>query len=119
MVEKDDVKALKVFLIRVLAAFVFTLFVFNTNAQEKPKKINYAKEGYVKAKVIKYEVDGCGYLLQLEDKKKTKLAPTKLTDEMTKHGRKVWVKYTPVKKPLMSTCMAGTQIEVIDIQKRK
>jgi len=106
------------FRLTALITLVFTLFVFTAGAQEKAKKINYSKEGYVKARVIKYDVDGCGYLLQLEDKKKTKLAPTKLNDEMIKHGRKVWVKYTPVKKPLMSTCMAGQQVEVIDIRRR-
>lgn len=103
----------------VTLSFLFSLLSVNSPAQEKPQKINYAKEGYVKAKVIKYDVDGCGFLLELADKKKTKLLPTKLSDEMIKHGRKVWVKYTPVKKPLMGTCMAGTQVEIIDIKRRK
>lgn len=102
-----------------LIAFVFSLFAFNCHAQEKAKKINYAKEGYVKAKVIKYEVDGCGYLIELTDKAKTKLAPDKLEDKLKKNGQKIWIKYVPAKKQLMGTCMAGKQVEVADIQKRK
>ena len=88
-------------------------------AQKKQPHVNYAKEGYVKAKVIKYEVESCGYLLQLGDKKKTKLAPDKLPDDFKKHNMKVWVKYVPVKKPMMGTCMAGQQSEIQAICPRK
>lgn len=103
----------------LILTFVFSLFVVNSSAQEKPKKINYTKEGYVKAKVIKYEVDGCGFLVELADKQKTKLMPDKLNDKLKKNNQKVWIKYTLPKKQLMSTCMAGQAIEVTDICKRK
>lgn len=101
-----------------LITLLFSIQAFNAHSQEKPKKINYLKEGYVKAKVIKYPVDGCGLLIELPDKEKTKLAPDKLPDHLKKHNRKVWLKYALVKKPLMNTCMAGKQVEVIDIRKR-
>lgn len=101
-----------------LITLLFSLLTFKGHGQEKAKKINYLKEGYVKAKIIKYPVDGCGLLIELPDKEKTKLAPDKLPDNLKKHNRKIWVKYALVKKPLMSTCMAGKQIEVIDIRKR-
>jgi len=97
---------------------VFTLCTFTISAQTA-KKINYAKEGYVKAKVIKYEVESCGFLIELGDKEKTKLMPDKLADEFKKKNLKVWVKYTLAKKQLPGTCMAGKQSEIIDIKKRK
>lgn len=71
------------------------------------------------ARVIKYEVEACGYLLELPDAKKSKLAPDKLPDELKKDNQKVWVKYTPLKKQLMGVCMAGTQVEIVDIKARK
>ena len=103
--------------------FVFTLLLFTTHAQEKTgssaKKINYAKEGYVKAKIIKYEVESCGFLIELADKEKTKLSPDKLAEDFKKNNLKVWVKFVPVKKQMMGTCMAGKQCEMVDIRRRK
>ena len=107
------------FRIACLFTFVFTLLMFTTNAQEKGKKINYAKEGYVKARVIKYEVESCGFLIELTDKEKTKLSPDKLEEGLKKNNLKIWIKYTLSKKQLMGTCMAGKQCEVIDIRRRK
>ena len=101
-----------------LLTLVFTLFTFGVTAQTA-KKINYPKEGYVKAKVIKYEVENCGFLIELTDKEKTKLMPDKLTDEFKKNNQKIWVKYLVAKKQMMSNCMAGKQSEIIDIKKRK
>lgn len=91
----------------------------NLVGQNKSTKINFAKEGYVKAKVIKYEVENCGYLLELANKDKTKIAPDKLDEAFKKHGMKVWVKYTLSKKQNMSTCMVGKQAEIADVRKRK
>ena len=89
------------------------------SCQPKGRQTDYAKEGYVKAKVIKYEVESCGYLLELADEQKSKLAPDKLPEELKKDNQAVWLKYTPVKKQMMGTCMAGTQVQVVDIKKRK
>ncbi len=96
----------------------FSLITLNINAQEKPRKINYKKEGYIKAQIINYNVDGCGFLIELCDKKKSKFAPEKLADNLKKDKQKIWIKYTLAKKQPMSTCMAGKLIEVLDIQKR-
>lgn len=106
------------FRIIALLTIAFLLLTFKTNAQVKSKKINYAKEGFTKATVIHYNVENCGFLIQLGDKTKTKLAPEKLADEFKKDKQKVWIKYTLVKKQPVSTCMAGKLIEILDIQKR-
>ncbi len=102
-----------------LFTLVFVLFSLETIAQEKKHKINYEKEGYVKALVIKYEVESCGYLIELDNREKTKIAPYKLPDEFKKDKEKVWIKYTLAKKQLPSTCMAGKQADIEDIKKRK
>ena len=106
---------------RIIALFtiVFSLITFKANAQEKKQKINYEQEGYVKAIIIQYKVEGCGYLIELTDKAKTKIAPDKLADEFKKNKKKIWVKYTLAKKQPMSTCMAGKLAEIIDVKKRR
>ncbi len=87
-----------------------------TKTSATQPKIDFEKNGYVKASVINYEVDGCGFLIQLEDGKKLQAA--NLSSEYRKDKLPVWVKYTP-KKGGMSVCMAGQMIELSDIQLRK
>lgn len=82
----------------------------------KSTKIDYAAQGYTKAIVIKYEVESCGYLLQLDDE--NKLMPQELTEEFKKDGLQVWIKYEILKKQPMTTCMAGKSIKLTDIKKR-
>jgi hypothetical protein len=102
------------------SCLILTLFaLMAASCQNKTPGTDYAKEGYAKAVVIKYEVESCGYLLQLADEKKSLLAPDKLPDELKKDKQKVWVKYAPLKKQMMGTCMAGTQVAVADIRIRK
>lgn len=78
--------------------------------------MDFAAEGYLKATVIYYEVDACKYVLQLEDAKK--LEPVNLKEEFKKDQLPVWIKYLP-KKNTVSICMAGTIVELTDIQLRK
>ena len=73
-------------------------------------------EGYTKATMVYFSVDGCNYLLQLEDNKK--LEATNLPLEFKKEGLHVWIKYT-AKKGAVSTCQAGQVVELADIQLRK
>ena len=94
---------------------VFAVLIIQTSCAQK----KYAQEGYVAATVIDYKVDGCKFLLELNDKEKTKLSPDKLPDELKKDKQKIWVKYSVAKKQMFSICMAGKQIDVLDIQKRK
>ena len=77
---------------------------------------DFPAEGYVKATVIHYELDGCGYLLQLEDGKK--LEPDALPESFRKENTLVWIKYE-IRKGATSICMAGIMVTVADIQIRK
>lgn len=82
------------------------------------KTSNTAKEipeGAVKAEVRKYDVDGCGYMLFLEDGKK--LNPDNLPEEFKKEGLKVWIVYG-IKKDAMSICMAGDNVRISRITLR-
>ena len=63
-------------------------------------------------------LDGCGWMIQLDNQ--TKLNPTNLDDFTItlKTNKKVNFTYTE-NKDLMSTCMAGTIIDLICIRNQK
>ena len=80
------------------------------------QKRDFEKEGYVKATVINYTLDGCTFLLKLSDDKK--LEPTNLPTEFKKDQLAVWIKYS-MKKGGVSICMAGQVVDLSDTQIRK
>lgn len=79
-------------------------------------QMDFEKEGYSKATIVNYQVDGCTFILQLADGKK--LQPYNLSDEFKKDQFAVWIKYVP-KKNVFNSCMAGQVVELSDIQIRK
>ena len=111
----------------LIALFLFTSYFFfsschckkkataETKTVELPKR-DFEKEGYTKATVIIFDIDGCKYMLQLEDQKK--LEAVNLSADFQKENLAVWIKYT-IKKGAMSICQAGQIIELADIQLRK
>lgn len=76
--------------------------------------VDYAGQGYVKAMIIDYELDGCKYMIQLEDKKK--LEPDFVKSDFQKDSLLVWVKYKHDER--LSICMAGETVVVTDMVKR-
>ncbi|GAB4148309.1 MAG: hypothetical protein Fur0041_21970 [Bacteroidia bacterium] len=76
--------------------------------------VDYAANGYTKALVIFYELDGCNYMIMLENQKK--LEPDYLDPKFQKDSLPVWIKYDNDER--MSVCMAGETIKVIDIRNR-
>ncbi len=68
------------------------------------------------ATVINYTVDGCSWLLILEDG--TKLQPENLAPEFQKNNLKVWISYE-LKKGGSSICMTGKMVTLASIQLRK
>ena len=74
------------------------------------------KQGYVKAMVLSYEVDGCTYMLELSSDK-SKLEPDGLQPEFQKDSLPVWIKYKAA-PDRMSICMAGATIDLLEIKKR-
>jgi hypothetical protein len=95
---------------------VLIVILLLAGCKARQKAADYEAQGYVKATVIKYEVESCGYLLQLASEEK--LAPQQLDDSFKKDGLAVWVKYAPLKKQPMSTCMAGKAVTIMDIKKQ-
>ncbi len=116
----------KIFHLLLSVFFIYSLVAFSSCCGKKKAvdtktvtpevKKDFEKEGYVKATVINYEVDGCSFLIQLEDGKK--LDPSGLAADFRKDQLAVWIKYIP-KKGGVSVCMAGQMIDVADIQLRK
>jgi hypothetical protein len=95
---------------------VLIVLVLLTGCKARQKAPDYEAQGYVKATVIKYEVESCGYLLQLAGEEK--LAPQQLDESFKKDGLAVWVKYTLLKKQPMTTCMAGKAVAITAIKKQ-
>jgi hypothetical protein len=77
------------------------------------KSSNFAD--YIKATVIEWKVDGCDWMLELDEP--NKIQPINLSNDFKKDGLKVWIKYS-VEKGAVSTCMAGQIVKLVDIQKR-
>ncbi len=73
------------------------------------------KEGYTKATVVYSTVDGCNWLLQIENEKKVE--PINLKEEFKKDKLKVWIKYV-IKKGAVGICMAGEIVTLTEIELR-
>jgi hypothetical protein len=89
----------------------------------KPVTPDPLKEGFVKATVLKYEVESCGYILVLDGKTKKdpkiKLQPENMDVKFKKNKLKVWVKYVMPKVQPMTTCMAGQVVKIEEMKIRK
>jgi hypothetical protein len=81
-----------------------------------PADTEHIFKGYQKATIIDYTVDGCKWMLQLEDGKK--LQPLELKPEFQKDQLKVWVMYE-IKKGAVGICMAGEIVNITNIELRK
>jgi hypothetical protein len=90
--------------------------IFLMKGDRHKKESQRSWEGYEKATVISYEVDGCTWMLDLEDGKK--LQPAELKPEFQKDRLDVWIKYE-IKKGAVGICMAGTMINLVEIELRK
>ena len=96
-------------------ALILALCIISCKTAKKSTLRNFEASGFVRAEIKKFEVDGCGFMLFLNEKEK--LNPDVLPVPFQKEGQKVWVKYE-VKKPVMSTCMAGKNIHILEIEIR-
>jgi hypothetical protein len=104
----------------ISAILLFFFFSCRTQKQSDSSKSEVKdaallQEGFVKAEIRSYDVDGCGFLIFLEDEKK--LNPLNLGDEYKKEGLKVWIRYT-IKKGVMTTCMSGEVVNILELQLR-
>lgn len=90
------------------------LFICACKSKEKQPAVDYAQQGYTKATVRDYQLDGCRYMIFLDETRK--LEPDALPEDMKRDSLAVWVKYQS--DPRMSVCMAGEPVKIIDIKKR-
>src|SRR3972149_5569638 len=74
---------------------------------------DYEKEKFIRAMVVDMTgLDGCQFLLSLEDGKK--LEPINLEPAYKKDKLPVWIRYID-SKDAMSICMAARMVRIIDI----
>lgn len=109
------------YLLYILFVFISSLGIISccyskkassaANTAKKQDIPDYEKNGYARATVIKYEVDGCGYLLQLGSGKK--LEVLNLPEELKQEKKEVWIKYE-LDRNAASICMAGDIIKLTD-----
>lgn len=71
--------------------------------------------GFTKATIINSSLDGCTWLMELEDGKK--LEPVNLKEDFKKEGLKVWVQYQHYEN--YSFCMAGEMVTITAIELRE
>ncbi len=100
----------------IFLVIVTIQFLFSCKNKNIPIR-NYENEGFVKAEIIKYEVESCGYLIKLEDN--LLLSPEILSEDFKKDKLMVWLKYSILKQKSPSFCMAGKPIKVEEIAERK
>ena len=83
--------------------------------EQKTVERDYEKEKFIRATVVDMTgLDGCQFLLKLEDGKK--LEPINLDPAYKKNGLPVWIRYID-SKGSMSICMAGKIVRIIAIEK--
>lgn len=90
--------------------------LFVHRSHKKGDNTAYSQEtldGYVIAKVIKSQLDGCSWQLQLRDGKM--LQPSALAPEFQKDQLEVWIKYVP-KKGAVGICMQGEMVNITAIK---
>ncbi len=106
------------FIISLFAIITFfsSCAIHKKGDHEVPDETKHSFEGYEKATVINYSVDGCTWMLLLDDGRK--LQPAELKTEFQKDKLMVWITYT-IKKGSVGICMTGTMISLTDIQLRK
>lgn len=104
-------------IIRLLLLLLVSTTTYSCCKKAAAPEPDYAALGYKKATVINYALDGCMWMLELEDK--TKKEPKNLPEEFRVENKAVWVKYSIAKKGGMSICMAGEMVEIEDIKARK
>jgi hypothetical protein len=70
----------------------------------------------ISAEVVDFtQLDGCGFLLQLNDS--TKLIPLNFPDSLKKNNLRIKIKYHTVNKNTI--CMAGKTVELILVKYNK
>jgi hypothetical protein len=99
----------------VLIVLIISLHACSQKTHVSQSADTNEKAGFIKATVIKYDLDGCSWMLQLADKRK--LEPVNMKEEFKKENLNVWIKYQTYNGN--SICMAGEMITITDIQLRK
>jgi|ERR1019366_3648444 hypothetical protein len=115
---KNKLKNITVIIISIVVLSAMQscfLFVKNKTEIQNPKEPVPLYIGYTKATITNYTVDGCSWMIKLEDSKM--LEPVNLKDEFKKEGLKVWIQYKHYDN--YSFCMAGEMVTITAIEIRE
>ena len=109
--------------IHIIVTILITLFSYvscktkkaqkNETKEEVVVKKNFDK--HIKATVTKNELDGCTWIIILDDEKR--LEPTNLGEEFKIDSLKIWLQYKVYNGN--SICMMGQMVTITDIEKRE
>ena len=111
---RNKLKNIVLILTIMIGSMQSSCWIFNEAPKAAPD--THEQQGFIKATIINYKLDGCSWMLQLEGDKK--LQPMNLSDEFKKENLKVWIHYQPVKQG-NSICMAGQMVTITAIEVRK
>jgi hypothetical protein len=106
-------------LLLLVAAIVFSCHHVKDLVSDKADpNVDYLKQGYAKGMVTDIQLDGCKWMIELQDSagKKIEPGPDEMAPDLLKDSLFVWVKYTPEDR--MSVCMAGQTVHIVDIKRR-
>ena len=107
---------LPIFLL-TLAVIIFSCHRIKDVVTDKADPdFDYAKNGYAKGYVTEVQLDGCKWMIQLQDSAGKRIEPDDIPPSFQKDSTLVWVKYKPDNR--MSVCMAGQTVNILDIKKR-
>jgi hypothetical protein len=88
--------------------------LFLKEKQATPEKASPLNVKFTAATVINHTVDGCSWMIKLEDGKL--LEPINLKNEFKKENLKIWVQYKHYDN--FSFCMAGEMVTITSIKIR-
>jgi hypothetical protein len=112
---KFKLKNIKLIMICLLAcSSIPSCKLFVKEKQVIPEKTNLLRTEFTAATVINHTVDGCSWMIKLEDGKL--LEPVNLKDEFKKENLKVWIQYKHYDN--FSFCMAGEMVTITAIEVR-
>ena len=90
-----------------------------TNTKEiEMKTSEMLAAGFTMSEVVESKEEGdCPFTLKMKNKDNVYyLDPINMTDEFKKHGEKVWVKYSGLRR--MNRCIKANPVSIIEIEKR-
>ena len=113
---KFELKNIKlIMIVLIISATIQSCKVNVKLLQQQPKAVAPFHTNFTAATIINYTLDGCSWMIKLEDGKL--LEPVNLKEEFKKENLKIWVQYKHYEN--FSFCMAGEMVTITAIEIRE